>query len=99
MFSTTQDPYDTDLMAKDFLMQFAGMALTRGQTLAYQFQDKKILGMVVKTLEAIDPAAVMGDGAKVERKQTVFGRLLGNSTIQFEKCEGSAVNLTGQAKG
>lgn len=86
-------------MAKDFLLQFAGMALTKGQPLAYQFQDKKLLAVVVKSLESIDPAAVMGDGATVERKPTIFGRLLGNSSIQFEKAEGSAVNLTGKAKG
>lgn len=86
-------------MAKDFILQFAGIALTVGQPLAFQFQDKRLLAVVVKTLEAIDPAAVMGDGANVERKKTIFGRLLGNSSIQFEKAEGSAVNLTGKSKG
>lgn len=50
-FSTSQEPYDSDLMAKEFLMQFAGMALTVGQTLVFSFQDKKLLGLAVKTLE------------------------------------------------
>lgn len=97
--SITQDAYDTDLMAKDFMMQFAGMALTVGQTLAYQFQDKKLLGLVVKSLEAVDPAAVMSDKDKVELTKTVFGKLLGNANIQFEKAESSSVNLTGKNKG
>lgn len=95
----TQEPYDTDLMAKDFIMQFAGMALTVGQPLAYQFQDKKLLALVVKTLEAVDPTAVISENAAVEKKKTVFGRLSGNTSIQFEKAEGSSVNLTGKAKG
>lgn len=94
---TTQEPYDTDLMAKDFLMQFSGLALTVGQPIVFQFQDKKILGLVVKSLEAIDPAAVMSD--KAEPKKTVFGRLLGNSMVQFEKAETSSINLVGKAKG
>ena len=49
--STSQEAYDSDLMAKEFLMQFAGMALTVGQTLVFSFQDKKLLGLAVKTLE------------------------------------------------
>lgn len=84
-------------MSKDFIMQFSGLALTVGQPIAYQFQDKKLLGLVVKGLEAVDPSAAMSD--VVEVKKTVFGRLLGNSTVQFEKAESSSVNLTGKAKG
>ncbi|EDX13021.1 GD20473 [Drosophila simulans] len=53
--TTTQEPYDSDEMAKEFLMQFAGMPLTVGQTLVFQFKDKKFLGLAVKTLEAVDP--------------------------------------------
>lgn len=94
---TTQEPYDTDLMAKDFLMQFSGLALTVGQPIVFQFQDKKVLGLVVKSLEAVDPATAISD--KAEPKKTVFGRLLGNSAVQFEKAESSSVNLTGKAKG
>lgn len=75
------------------------MALTVGQPLAYQFKDKKLLALVVKSLEAVDPAAVMSDQNKVELKKTIFGKLLGNTNIQFEKAESSSVNLTGKAKG
>jgi vesicle-fusing ATPase len=49
--STTLEPYDTDQMAKEFLMQFSGQAFTVGQQLAFSFVDKKLLGLVVKSLE------------------------------------------------
>jgi vesicle-fusing ATPase len=49
--STTLEPYDTDQMAKEFLMQFSGHAFTVGQQLAFSFVDKKLLGLVVKSLE------------------------------------------------
>ena len=49
--STTLEPYDSDLMAKDFLMQFAGLALTVSQPLVFSFQDKKLLGLVIKSIE------------------------------------------------
>lgn len=39
------------MMAKDFLMQFSGLALTVGQPLVFSFQDKKLLGLVIKSLE------------------------------------------------
>lgn len=84
-------------MATDFMMQFSGLPLTVGQPLVFSFQDKKLLGLVVKSLEAIDPAAAMAE--KAEPKKTVFGRLLGNSSVQFEKADNSSINLVGKAKG
>lgn len=80
-------------------MQFSGMALTTGQPLVFQFQDKKLLGLAVKSLEAVDPSAAMQQDKPVEPKKTRFGRLSGNCTVQFEKSEGSSINLVGQAKG
>ncbi|EDV43701.2 uncharacterized protein Dana_GF16398 [Drosophila ananassae] len=94
---TTQDPYDSDEMAKEFIMQFAGMPLTVGQTLVFQFKDKKFLGLAVKTLEAVDPRTV-GDGAPKARNVR-FGRILGNTVVQFEKAENSVLNLQGRSKG
>lgn len=38
-------------MARHFLQQFSGQAFTVGQQLAFAFQDKKLLGLVVKDLE------------------------------------------------
>jgi vesicle-fusing ATPase len=49
--STTLDPYDTDQMAREFLFQYSGQAFTVGQQLAFSFFDKKLLGLVVKSLE------------------------------------------------
>lgn len=85
-------------MAKDFLMQFSGLALTVGQPLVYSFSDKKLLGLAIKTLDAIDPAAAISD-TQAQPKKTRFGRLLGNTAVCFEKAENSSVNLVGKAKG
>lgn len=38
-------------MAKEFLMQFAGIPLTVGQTLVFSFLNKKLLGLAVKYIE------------------------------------------------
>lgn len=84
-------------MAKDFLMQFSGMALTVGQPIVFSFGDKKLLGLNVKTLEAIDPALAMSE--KAEPKKTRFGRMSGNVMVTFEKAEQSSINLVGKAKG
>lgn len=97
IYSTTLDPYDSDVMAKEFLMQFSGLALTTGQPLVFSFLDKKLLGLAVKSLEAVDPAQAMQD--KMEPKKTRFGRLTANCSVQFEKSEGSSINLVGKAKG
>nr|XP_036674446.1 vesicle-fusing ATPase 2-like isoform X1 [Drosophila suzukii] len=95
--TTTQEPYDSDEMAKEFLMQFAGLPLTVGQTLVFQFKDKKFLGLAVKTLEAVDPRTV-GDTAPKTRNVR-FGRILGNTVVHFEKAENSVLNLQGRSKG
>lgn len=85
-------------MAKDFLMQFCGLALTVSQPLAFSFQDKKMLGLAVKSLESIDPSQATDEG-QMKTTPTRFGKLLGNTTVTFEKAENSAVNLVGKAKG
>lgn len=98
--TTTLEPYDSDQMAKDFILQFSGLALTVGQPLVFSFQDKKLLGLCVKSLEAIDAnASMQGDKSKAEPRKTNFGRLLGNTTVTFEKAENSSLNLVGKAKG
>ena len=53
-FRTTTEPYDSDQMAKEFLMQFTGQAFTVTQQLAFNFSNKKMLGVVVKSLEGND---------------------------------------------
>lgn len=97
-FRTTLEPYNTDEMAKDFLLQFSGQAFTVGQQLVFQFKDKKMLGLVVKSLEAADLSAI-SSGQNTVPKKTQMGRCLGDSVIQFEKAENSSLNLVGKAKG
>lgn len=97
--TTTTEPYDSDMMAKEFLFQFPSLALTVGQGLVFSFGDKKLLGLVVKSMEAVDINQYKSNDAKCETKKTIFGRLLGNTTVTFEKAENSALNLTGKAKG
>lgn len=85
-------------MAKEFIMQFAGMALTVGQSLVFNFKDKKLLGLAVKQLEAIDPKS-LGEGKEPAMRNVRFGRILGNTVVQFEKAENSSLNLQGKSKG
>lgn len=85
-------------MAKDFLMQFAGLAITVGQPLVFSFQDKKLLGLNIKAIEAIDASSIR-DNKNAEAKKITFGKLTGNAVIQFEKAENSSINLVGKAKG
>ncbi|XP_063218099.1 vesicle-fusing ATPase 1-like [Bacillus rossius redtenbacheri] len=97
--TTTLDPYDTDLMAKEFLFQFSGQAFTVGQLLAFSFsKDKRTLGLVVKSLEAADLNAIKS-GQTAKPKKTRMGRCLGDTMIQFEKAETSSINLVGKSKG
>ncbi|KAJ8668062.1 hypothetical protein QAD02_009725 [Eretmocerus hayati] len=94
----TQEPYDTELMAKDFIMQFAGQAFTKDQQLAYQFQDKRMLGLRVKSLEAVDVQALKS-GQSSKPRVTMMGCCLGDTSIQFEKAPNSSLNLTGGKQG
>ncbi|EDX01552.1 vesicle-fusing ATPase 1 [Drosophila teissieri] len=96
--TVSQEPYDSDQMAKEFIMQFAGMALTVGQSLVFNFKDKKLLGLAVKSLEAIDPKS-LGEGKEPAMRNVRFGRILGNTVVQFEKAENSSLNLQGKSKG
>ncbi|XP_039498495.1 vesicle-fusing ATPase 1 [Drosophila santomea] len=96
--TVSQEPYDSDQMAKEFIMQFAGMALTVGQSLVFNFKDKKLLGLAVKSLEAIDPKS-LGEGKEPSMRNVRFGRILGNTVVQFEKAENSSLNLQGKSKG
>lgn len=47
------EPYDSEQMARDFLIQFANQVFTVGQQLAFSFQEKKVLSLIVKNLEGM----------------------------------------------
>lgn len=86
------------MMAREFLMQFAELAITVGQSLVFNFADKKLLALNVKTIEAVDATAIR-DGQSAEPRKINFGRLTANASVQFEKAENSSINLVGKAKG
>ena len=46
--NTTQDPFNSDEMAKEFSIQFCKQAFTVGMQCVFNFQDKKLLQVVVK---------------------------------------------------
>lgn len=98
--NTTLDPYNTDNMLVDFLQQFGNQAFTVGQQFALQLSEnnKKMLMATVKSIEAADiSASIMGKGGKKALIGT--GQLLPNSSIVFDKVEGSPLNLIGKSKG
>ena len=51
---TTQDNYDTDAMAKEFLMQFTKQCFTVGQPIVFQFKSMPLTQVVVKDIEVTD---------------------------------------------
>ena len=46
--NTTQDPFNSDEMAREFSIQFCKQAFTAGMQCVFNFQDKKLLQVVVK---------------------------------------------------
>jgi hypothetical protein len=50
-YRTSQEQYDTDEMAKEFLYSFPNQMFTVDQQLAFAFKDKKLLILVVKEVE------------------------------------------------
>lgn len=90
------DPHDTDKMAAEFLMQFNNMAFTEGQSLAFQFADKKLLVITVKEIEVIDFTRMKDGSGTAKRSQ--LGLLTPNTTVVFEKSDSSTINLTGKSK-
>lgn len=96
--STTLEPYDTDKMAVEFLNQFPEQAFTVGQQLVFDFQGLKMLGLIVKDLEAVDIKSIAA-GMKSKPIKTHVGVLTPNTSVVFEKAEGSSLNLVGKSKG
>lgn len=96
--STTQEAYDTDRMASVFSAEFANHAFTVGQLYAFKFEDKKQLLLTVKSMHAADLAAIK-EGREAVPRPTDIGLLLANTTVQFQKAEGSGLNITGKSKG
>ena len=64
----TQTPYNTDDMAKEFLMEFHNSAFTVGQPYVFQFQDKPLTQVRLNCSRA-DTIQIVWIGYKWERIQ------------------------------
>jgi len=95
--NTSTDPFNTDEMAREFSMQFPKQAFTVGQQAVFNFQDKKLLQIVVKDNEATDLRALQA-GEKVKPHKVSVGVFLPNTGVIFERMEGATINLTGKSK-
>jgi len=93
----TQTPYNTDDMAKEFLMEFHNSAFTVGQPYVFQFQDKPLTQVIVGDLEISDMSRA-GQGEVTTTKANI-GLSFPNTAIIFEKAEGTSINLIGKSKG
>ena len=94
----TQEPFDSDAMAKEFLMQFSKQSFTVGQPIVFQFQKKPLLQIVVSEIETSDLSAIQ-QGKDSKMVKASCGMSFANTQITFEKGEGSSVFLTGKSKG
>ncbi|XP_018579945.1 vesicle-fusing ATPase 1-like isoform X2 [Anoplophora glabripennis] len=96
--TTSQEQYDTDEMAKEFLYSFPNQIFTVGQQLAFAFKDKKLLLLVIKDIEAVGIGAIK-EGREAKPRKAKLGQLIPNTVVQFEKAESSSLNLVGKSKG
>lgn len=83
-------------MAKEFTMQFAQHAFTKGQNIGFKFGNKKLLSCTCSEVEALVIDVKTGDGTT---KKISCGVLTPNSAVIFEKEEGAFINLIGKSKG
>ncbi|XP_043911166.1 vesicle-fusing ATPase [Protopterus annectens] len=95
--SIDSNPYDSDKMAAEFILQFNSQAFSVGQQLVFSFNDK-LFGLIVKDIEAMDPSILKGEPATGKRQKIEVGLVVGNSQVAFEKAENSSLNLIGKAK-
>lgn len=94
--NTSTDNYDTDKMTADFCAQFANIAVTEGQPFLFRFEDKPLLQVTVKEIEASDLRKVR-DG-ETSKYNIRCGVLLANTAIIWHKTEESTIKLTGKSK-
>ncbi|XP_022098998.1 vesicle-fusing ATPase-like isoform X2 [Acanthaster planci] len=96
--NSTPEAYDTDMMAAEFNMAFSEHAFTVGQQLVFKLEGKKLLGLVVKEMEAADISMLRG-GKTSKRTKINLGISMANTQVLFEKAEGSSINLIGKSVG
>ena len=94
----SKEPYNTDDMVKEFLMQFPNQAFTVGQPVLFQFRNMPLTMATVKSIETADLKAIASGKTGCTRKAN-FGVTMPDTGITFEKGEGSQIFLAGKAKG
>ncbi len=94
----SKEPYDTDAMAKEFLMQFPSQAFTVGQPLVFQFQNKALVAITIGEIQLVDISS-MKQGKESKMIKASTGLSFPNTDLTFEKAEGSSIVLTGKSKG
>ncbi|XP_038048749.1 vesicle-fusing ATPase-like isoform X1 [Patiria miniata] len=97
--NNTAEAYDTDKMAAEFSMAFSDHAFTVGQQLVFKLEGKKLLGLVVKEMEACDISMLKGGRSSSQRTKINIGVSFPNTQVLFEKAESSPINLTGKSVG
>ncbi|CAJ1081492.1 vesicle-fusing ATPase-like [Xyrichtys novacula] len=95
--SVDSNPYNSDLMASEFVQHFNNQAFSVGQQLGFSFGDK-LFGLVIKDMEAMDPSILRGEHNSGKKPKIEIGLLTGNSQVIFEKAETSSMTLVGRAK-
>lgn len=94
----TKECYNTDDMVKEFLMQFASQTFSVGQPVLFQFRNLPLTLITIKTIEIADLNAIKAGKAGGTKKANC-GISLPDTSIIFEKGEGSPIFLAGKAKG
>ncbi|XP_032232305.1 vesicle-fusing ATPase [Nematostella vectensis] len=94
----TQDAYDTDKMAAYFTDIFFDHAFSLGQQVPFGFHDKKLLLLVIKSMEVID-VGLLRAASESSSTNVSVGVLTRNTQVVFERAEGSTLTLTGGSKG
>jgi len=94
----TQENYDTDQMAMEFVNQFPRQCFTVGQPVVFQFKGMPLTMVVIKDIEVTDLNALKA-GKEAKPMKVGSGVTLPNTTIVFEKAEGSSIHLVGKSKG
>ncbi|WKX90797.1 hypothetical protein Q1695_009556 [Nippostrongylus brasiliensis] len=102
--NATAEPLNSDFMAREFSMQFGGMAFTIEEQLVFQFNDLEkgktfTLSLDVKSIDGIDLNSAASGDEKSKPFPIKCGQLLPNSAIIFDRKEGSTLNLVGKSKG
>lgn len=70
--TVTNDTYDVDEMAKEFVMQFADQMFTVGQQLGFRLEGKKILKLNVLEMKAVNISQMQGEASQANPENKVM---------------------------